>query len=157
VPRLIAPPPEPTPATASPLAAPPIEAKIALKLKVTPPDAAVFLDSARIAELPFSASFQRDQMGHALRVEAPGYKTKMQVLVFDRDIDMEVVLEPQAAAEAASAVPVASSSAAPVRSGGPLVRHPETSTPAKSAQATGTGGFIKTDPWKVPGGAKNPK
>ncbi len=158
VPRLIAPAPEPAPAaTARPFDTPPIEARVRVQLKVTPPDAAAYLDSARIAELPFSASFQRDQMSHALRVEAPGYKTKMQVLVFDRDMELDVVLEPLPAAEAPSSVPAQpSSSASQPRAGGP--RHPaEAPTPAKSAQPTASGGFITTDPWKVPGGAKNRK
>ena len=155
VPRLMAPPPAPAPATVSPLAAPPIEARVGVKLKTVPTDAAVYLDSARIAELPFSASFQRDQLGHALRVEAPGYKTKMQVLVFDRDIDLEIVLEPEAANAPSSAAPPPS--AQPPRSSG-VVRHPvEPPTSAKKPQPSGSAGFYKGDPWNLPGAGKNPK
>jgi len=146
--------------SARPSTLPPIEARIQIKLRATPSDAAVYLDSARVAELPLAAQFPRDQMSHALRVEAPGFKTKSQVLVFDHDMDLNIVLEPAEPTADPKQQPGASAST--TSTPGALVRpsQPESaSSPAKSVTPTTSGGFIKSDPWKVPGGtgSKKPK
>ncbi len=66
-------------------------ATIELKIQVTPPDAVVYLDDARLSQ-PYTMKAPADGFGHKLRVEAPGFATDSRMLVFDKDVNVEVAL-----------------------------------------------------------------
>lgn len=102
---------EPAPAAPTTAAAPTVEAAatsappapavatIDVKIQVTPADAAVYLDDARLTA-PYSMKAPADGFGHKLRIEAPGFTTESRMLVFDKDVDVEVALVPEKHAEA---------------------------------------------------------
>ncbi|MEZ4312681.1 MAG: serine/threonine-protein kinase [Polyangiaceae bacterium] len=104
---------DPAPAAAAETAAPaadpapapapaPAVATIDIKIAVTPADAVVYLDDAKLSA-PYSMKAPADGFGHKLRVEAEGFETDNRMLVFDKDVAVEVSLEPakQAAAQPA--------------------------------------------------------
>jgi serine/threonine-protein kinase len=103
---------EPPSAEAATSAAPPPETPAAalceVKLKASPAEARLFLDDAPLPSNPFSSRFPRDGAAHRLRVEAPGYATRNELISFDKpEITLEISLatEPRAQAEPAEARP----------------------------------------------------
>ncbi len=79
-------------------------ATIDVKVQVTPPDAVVYLDDARLSA-PYAMKAPADGFGHKLRVEAPGYTTESRMLVFDKDVHLDVALVPEKQADASSPAP----------------------------------------------------
>jgi len=77
--------------TASPQSKPPGAATIELKVQVTPAEATVYLDDAKLTA-PYTMKAAADGFGHKLRVEAPGYATETRMLVFDKDVNVEITL-----------------------------------------------------------------
>ncbi len=69
-------------------------ATIDLKIQVTPADAIVYLDDAKLSQ-PYTMKAPADGFGHKLRVEAPGFSTDSRMLVFDKDVNVEVALAPE--------------------------------------------------------------
>ena len=74
-------------------------ATIEVKIQVTPADATVFLDDAKLTA-PYSMKAPADGFGHKLRIEAPGYTTESRMLVFDKDVHLDVALAPEKHADA---------------------------------------------------------
>jgi serine/threonine-protein kinase len=66
---------------------------IDIKIQVAPDDAVVFLDDSKLSA-PYAMKAPADGFGHKLRVEAPGYATDSRLIVFDKDINVEVALKP---------------------------------------------------------------
>ena len=105
-------PPEPQPsptvgATGAPQAQAPISAlgsvqlspsseaspnTISVRVSTTPPEATVMLDGTRLAENPFVARFPKDGVAHRLTFDAPGYVHRAELVTFDKDVDVDVVL-----------------------------------------------------------------
>ena len=74
-------------------------ATIELKIQVTPVDAVVYLDDSKLSA-PYTMKAPADGFGHKLRVEAPGFASDNRMLVFDKDVNVEVALSPEKAAAA---------------------------------------------------------
>jgi serine/threonine protein kinase len=74
-------------------------ATIEVKVQVSPADATVYLDDAKLTA-PYSMKAPADGFGHKLRIEAPGYATESRMLVFDKDVNVDVALAPEKHAEA---------------------------------------------------------
>jgi serine/threonine protein kinase len=81
-----------TTAAASPK--PQSAATIEVKIQVTPPEAVVYLDDAKLST-PYTMKAPADGFGHKLRVEAPGFTTETKMLVFDKDVNVELALSPE--------------------------------------------------------------
>ncbi len=133
--------------------------RIRLKIDVQPSFARVSIDGRRVDRLPLDAEFPRDRLGHTLQVEAIGHAPRSQILVFDRDLDLLVKLEPVPLADPMPppmVAPQGGSSSPRVSSSGARPAQTERAAPSKSSApvGTGSGGFIKTDPWAT---ANKPK
>lgn len=79
---------------ASAAAPAPPRALVELRIEVTPPDARIFLDDVAVPSNPFAAKFPRDGTGHRIRAEATGYTPDARLVVFDRDVRVEIALAP---------------------------------------------------------------
>ncbi|MFO0661775.1 MAG: serine/threonine-protein kinase [Polyangiaceae bacterium] len=88
---------KPTPHATSSAAAKSAEAapatEIQLSIKVSPPDAKLSLDGAPLPSNPYRATHRRDTAVHQLVIEAPGYVTRVQDLVLDKDVLLELMLQ----------------------------------------------------------------
>ncbi|MFO0589177.1 MAG: serine/threonine-protein kinase [Polyangiaceae bacterium] len=74
---------------------------IDLKIQVSPADAVVYLDDAKLSQ-PYAMKAPADGFGHKLRVEAPGFVADSRMLVFDKDVNVEVSLSPEKGATTAA-------------------------------------------------------
>lgn len=83
----------PAPQASAAAPAPP-RALVELRIEVTPPDARIFLDDVAVPSNPFAAKFPRDGTGHRIRAEAAGYTPDARLVVFDRDVRVEIALSP---------------------------------------------------------------
>jgi hypothetical protein len=70
------------------------EATIKLAINVLPSDATVTLDGAPLPRLPFEGTFRRARGLHHLEVRAAGYQTVKQLIAFDLDRELSMVLRP---------------------------------------------------------------
>src|SRR5581483_4391188 len=86
-------PARPTTAPTAAVAPAPIE----LRVNAEPPAARIFLDDAPLASNPYAGKFPSDGTGHRVRVEAPGYAPQTAIAIFDKDVALDVHLEPEAA------------------------------------------------------------
>ncbi len=114
-PATLAPAPAPTAtptATVTSDAAPPGTDVVSVSIDVAPRDAIVTLDGKRITELPFSARFKKDGMGHELSAVL-GKRKESRILVFDRDVDVTVALPEPTSGGSARVAPTARSGSAP--------------------------------------------
>jgi eukaryotic-like serine/threonine-protein kinase len=75
-------------------AKPPGIPTIDVKIQITPADAVVFLDDAKL-QAPVAMKAPADGFGHKLRVEAAGYITETRMLVFDKDVSVDISLSPE--------------------------------------------------------------
>lgn len=66
---------------------------IEIKVKALPSHADIFLDGARLPSNPYTAKFPADGVGHKLHAEAEDYRSAGQIVTFDRDAAVELVLE----------------------------------------------------------------
>jgi hypothetical protein len=74
-------------------------ATVEVSVSANPPEARIFLEDKPLAGNPATARVPRDGAAHRLRVEAPGYATKLDSITFERDRSMDVVLVKDAAAD----------------------------------------------------------
>lgn len=81
------PPPIPDPVVAS---ASPARVSHAI-IVASPPSARIYLDDVPLSN-PYVADRVADALAHRLRVEAPGYETKMRTLTFAADIQLDIDL-----------------------------------------------------------------
>ncbi|MEY4511144.1 MAG: hypothetical protein RLZZ450_3266 [Pseudomonadota bacterium] len=66
---------------------------VSLIIKVKPENAVVMLDGAAISA-PFSGQFRKDSSLHHLEVSGPGLRSVKQLISLDRDLSLEIALEP---------------------------------------------------------------
>ena len=66
--------------------------EVEISIAVNPPEAKLFLDDKPLAGNPFKGKLAKDSAQHQLRVEAAGYTTRSDVLTFERDRSVDVVL-----------------------------------------------------------------
>jgi serine/threonine protein kinase len=125
------------PSTAAPR--PPSAATIDVKIQVSPADAVVYLDDAKLAA-PYTMKAPADGFGHKLRIEAAGHVTETRMLVFDKDVDLAVTLDPEKEASAATAAPTTQARSYPQAGPSDAFGPPKTKTPKKKLDGD--------DPWK---------
>ncbi|MDW8248116.1 MAG: serine/threonine-protein kinase [Myxococcales bacterium] len=91
-------------ASSAPLSGAPTAMLCELKISASPPEARLFLDDASLPSNPFSSRFPRDGASHRLRVEAPGYTTRHELISFDKaevSLDFSLTPEPRIPADSA--------------------------------------------------------
>jgi eukaryotic-like serine/threonine-protein kinase len=88
--------------TASPAAtAAPAPAQVELRISATPAEAHLFLDDQLLAGNPFKGSYPASAAQHQLRVEAAGFTPVTRRIALDKDYEIDLALQPDAAAPAA--------------------------------------------------------
>jgi serine/threonine-protein kinase len=80
------------PVDKAPATAVPLVNEIEIAVSATPPEAKIFLDDKPQPGNPIKSKLTKDGVAHQLRVEAPGYTTRTDVLTFERDHNVDVVL-----------------------------------------------------------------
>ncbi|WP_437733852.1 serine/threonine-protein kinase [Sorangium sp. So ce1335] len=111
------PPPSPSdvpspPATGS--SAPAAEADASVlraSIRARPASARIFVDGVELPSNPFEGKLVKDGAAHRIEITAPGHIPQRQMLVFDRDIDLEVTLYMAQKAPAPSPTPRATPTA----------------------------------------------
>jgi eukaryotic-like serine/threonine-protein kinase len=66
-----------------------------VKINAEPAAAKLFLDEAPLPANPFAGKFAADGANHRIRIEAPGFVTRHRMAVFDRDILLDIKLDPE--------------------------------------------------------------
>ncbi|WP_437797248.1 serine/threonine protein kinase [Sorangium sp. So ce693] len=91
--------PEPSPPRAEPpsaaSSAPREETDASLlraSIKASPASAKIFVDGVELPSNPFDGKLIKDGAAHRIEVSAPGHAAQRRMLVFDRDIELEVTL-----------------------------------------------------------------
>ncbi|MBI5547550.1 MAG: serine/threonine protein kinase [Deltaproteobacteria bacterium] len=117
------------PAAPAALSEPPT---VAVRIRVLPAHARVYLDGIELPSNPFDGVLPRDAKLHELRVGAPGYLGLRRGFQLDRDLSLELALERQLPAPKAEVAP-AKPSAAPAKPppAGASTEDPEYFTPKK--------------------------
>ena len=87
-----APPAAPAPVQEVKVGSPETEEKVRVTLSSTPASARVTLDGVVVA-LPFSGELARDGSLHDVRATAPGFLPFRQLVGFDRDRQLDIVLQ----------------------------------------------------------------
>ncbi|HEX6244933.1 MAG TPA: serine/threonine-protein kinase [Polyangiales bacterium] len=129
-----------TEATRQPEAAPaPAERTVTLTVEASPPTAHVMLDGAPLPKLPFSGSFRQSDALHHLEASAEGYQAVRQLVTFEQDREIKIILVAQP--PAARARPVKRPSAGHTEAAAPTPAAP--SAPAASTPAFEPGGDLK--------------
>jgi len=92
--------PQSLPPDAAFSAAPPSSAQVVtkgemieIKVKALPSHADLFLDGARLPSNPYTGKFPADGVGHKLHAEAEDYRAAGQIVTFDQDAAIELVLD----------------------------------------------------------------
>ncbi len=67
-------------------------AGVEISVSVSPPEAKIFLDDKPLAGNPARTTVARDGGAHQVRIEAPGYATKVDTITFERDRSIDVAL-----------------------------------------------------------------
>jgi serine/threonine-protein kinase len=83
----------PGPAAAAPVAAAAPPATVQVSVNVNPSNAVISIDGAKVNGNPYSAGYPMDGAHHRLHVDAPGFVSKTQEIVFDRDSNVSIALE----------------------------------------------------------------
>jgi hypothetical protein len=110
---------------------------VQVSVNVTPSNAVIAIDGAKVNGNPYTAGYPMDGAHHRLHVEAPGFISKTQEIVFDRDSNVSVALERIAFVGAApKATTKPETSAAEPRPAAPPVAAP---VAAPVAEATAAG------------------
>ncbi|WP_437689085.1 serine/threonine protein kinase [Sorangium sp. So ce176] len=61
-------------------------------IRARPASARIFLDGVELPSNPFEAKLVKDGAAHRIEFSAPGHVTQRRMLVFDKDLDLEVTL-----------------------------------------------------------------
>ncbi|APR84855.1 serine/threonine protein kinase [Minicystis rosea] len=67
-------------------------AEVEISITATPAEAKLYLDDKPLPGNPWKGKLAKDGASHPLRIEAPGFTTRTDVLTLERDRSMEVVL-----------------------------------------------------------------
>lgn len=87
------PPPVGAPApTLPPPAAPTVAGTLELRVQVEPPESTVYVDGVAVVGNPYVGAHPRDGSSHVISAAAEGYEERSQVVRFDRDIAISLVL-----------------------------------------------------------------
>ena len=72
-----------------------IPSTVELRISAAPAFAQIFLDDALLAGNPFRGAFPRDERAHRIRVEAPGFVPRVEIVALDSDrvLDIEMASE----------------------------------------------------------------
>jgi serine/threonine-protein kinase len=79
-------------ATMSPGVGAPAGAFIQLHLAANPVDARILLDGAALPSNPFDGKSAKDGAVHRIQVEANGFLPQTRIVVFDKDVSLDVAL-----------------------------------------------------------------
>jgi hypothetical protein len=110
----------------------PIVATVALSISVSPADAILTVDGARVPN-PFSLAGRPDPLSHEIRAVAPGYVALQRQVQFDRDLTMVLALSPIASTTEAQ---LATPSPQPVVISQPRVATARSASKAKSPSSS---------------------
>ncbi|HVK70537.1 MAG TPA: hypothetical protein VM694_39055, partial [Polyangium sp.] len=75
---------------------------VELKVRAIPAQAELFLDGAHLPTNPFTGKFPADGASHRVHAEARDHRSAAQIVTFDKDTKLELVLEPKSGAAQAS-------------------------------------------------------
>ncbi len=126
-----------------------------LKARAVPESATLYVDEVQLSSNPASGRFVRDGLTHRVRAEAPGYKDRVELVVYD-GADAEVVLKlerdptvpatpPRFAGRVVSNRPAGTPSG--VEPPPPSVTSPPPSTQAPAASHSSNKPALDRDPW----------
>jgi eukaryotic-like serine/threonine-protein kinase len=120
----------------------PRDETISLTLIAAPPEATLYLDGNRLPGNPYTGSYSRDDRGHDLRVEAPGFGSSARTIRLDSNATYEVALvavapPPPPSASAAPEKPAVVPPVVPPRAGPKGVGKTPASLPT-----------LEKEPWK---------
>lgn len=90
---------QPGPALASATVAPTVQARadhefIRARIAVNPSSATIRVDGSDLPSNPFESKFVKDDAAHRIEVKAPGFLPQSRMVVFDKDLDLEMTLQP---------------------------------------------------------------
>jgi serine/threonine-protein kinase len=87
--------PAATGATAAP-AVPvgPAQAFIQARFAASPSDAKILVDGSDLPSNPFQSKFVKDGAAHRVQAQAAGFLPQSRMVVFDKDVDLEITLQP---------------------------------------------------------------
>lgn len=112
----------------------PVPSTIRVKLAVNPPTARATIDGFA-AVTPYDTTVPSDTRAHLVRVEAPGFQPFVEVIRFDTDVNLDVVLAPIAG----TPTPTSTSTSKHQGNAGAAVRPTATAiTPVVSARPSAT-------------------
>jgi len=124
-------------------------ATVNVTIAVDPPEARVFLDGVEIATNPFRGTLPSSAQTRRVRAAAPGFAPEERLMVFDRDLQVQMALKPAPTA-----------SAAPPAPGHPRItyptRHNPAETPAQAAAAAAPASPQTAPAAPTPGEAVSP-
>jgi serine/threonine-protein kinase len=89
------------PAAAGAAPAPP--ARVHVRLHASPPAARLYLDGDPLPTNPYEADVPRDDLTHAILVQANGFETQTRHAAFAQTVDLDVTLQPSATPAVAAA------------------------------------------------------
>ncbi|MDI1481017.1 serine/threonine-protein kinase [Polyangium sp. y55x31] len=73
-------------------------AMVEIKVRAIPAQAEIFLDGAHLPTNPFTGKFPADGASHRVHAEARDHRSAAQIVTFDKDAKIELVLEPKSGA-----------------------------------------------------------
>ncbi|WP_437634493.1 serine/threonine-protein kinase [Sorangium sp. So ce854] len=130
-------PPSPSAAPSPPAAAssaPAAEADagfIRASIRARPAGARILLDGVELPSNPFEAKLVKDGAAHRIEITAPGHVPQRRMLVFDRDIDLEVTLYMAQRGPVPSPTPSAAPTATSQATAAPTATSGATAPPAQ--------------------------
>ncbi|MBK8252180.1 MAG: serine/threonine protein kinase [Polyangiaceae bacterium] len=84
-------------------------ATVSVLIDVEPRDARITLDDAQLSQNPFQGAMPKSALARKLKVSAPGFVTDERLVTLDRDINIQLVLKPEAAPTTSAAASSTSS------------------------------------------------
>jgi serine/threonine-protein kinase len=67
---------------------------IRVRVAANPSSALILIDGSELPSNPFESKFAKDDAAHRIEVRAAGFQSQSRMVVFDRDIDLDVLLQP---------------------------------------------------------------
>jgi serine/threonine-protein kinase len=83
--------------------------EVEIKVNVNVPEARIFIDENPVTGNPYAGKFPKGGGMHHIRAEAPGYAPKTRSINFDNNLQVEIVLEKQAAEPGSTRVNISGS------------------------------------------------
>jgi serine/threonine-protein kinase len=68
---------------------------IRARIAANPSDAKIFVDGSELPSNPFESRFVKDDAAHRIEVKAAGFLPQSRMIVFDKDVELEITLHPQ--------------------------------------------------------------